>query len=133
MIGFAYSLIPVGFKAILMSDFWFSWVKMHYICWVDVIYLSCLVFLKSPWWLVWIFCVPTHLTLKLNFKIKLRKENTRKYFVTNQKFLKNISWPINICLKYFMTPTKILWPSTYILNVRSLNLIYGPSSFISKN
>ena len=34
----------------------------HYlpcICWVDVIYLTCLVFLKSPWWLVWIFCVPT--------------------------------------------------------------------------
>ena len=33
------------------------------ICWVDVIYLICLVFLKSPWWLVWIFCAPTPLTI----------------------------------------------------------------------
>ena len=33
------------------------------ICWVDVIYLTCLVFLKSPWWLVWIFCAPTPLTI----------------------------------------------------------------------
>ena len=30
--------------------------------WVDVIYLTCLVFLKSPWWLVWMFCAPTPLT-----------------------------------------------------------------------
>ena len=46
-------------------------VKMHqtffyhylpYICWVDVIYLTCLAFLKSPWWLVWIFCTLTPLT-----------------------------------------------------------------------
>ena len=35
---------------------------LPYICWVDVIYLTCLVFLKSPWWLVWVFCAPTHLT-----------------------------------------------------------------------
>ena len=41
------------------------------------------------------------------------------------KILKNISWSINICLKYFMTPTK---PSnltpipSYILNVRSLTI-----------
>ena len=31
------------------------------ICSVDVIYLTCLVFLKSPWWLGWIFCAPTPL------------------------------------------------------------------------
>ena len=30
--------------------------------WVDVIYLTCRVFHKSPWWLVWIFCAPTPLT-----------------------------------------------------------------------
>ena len=36
------------------------------------------------------------------------------------KILKNISWPINICLKYFMTPIKTLPPPppTY--------LMYGP-------
>ena len=35
---------------------------LSYICWVDVIYLTCLAFLKFPWWLVWIFCAPTPLT-----------------------------------------------------------------------
>ena len=36
--------------------------------------------------------------------------------------IENISWPINICVKYFMTPTKSirpLAPPTY--------LMYGPS------
>ena len=42
---------------------------LPYICWLDVIYLTLLVFLKSPWWLAWIFCAPTTLT----WKIKLRK------------------------------------------------------------
>ena len=42
---------------------------LPYICWVHVIYLIRLAFLKSPWWLVWIFCAPT----PLNWKIKLRK------------------------------------------------------------
>ena len=35
---------------------------LSYIWWVDVIYLTCLVFLKSPWFLVWIFCAPILLT-----------------------------------------------------------------------
>ena len=35
---------------------------LPYICWVDVIYLTCVVFLKSLWWLVWIFCTPTLFT-----------------------------------------------------------------------
>ena len=35
---------------------------LPYICWLDVIYLTCLAFLKSPWLLVWIFCPPTPLT-----------------------------------------------------------------------
>ena len=47
----------------------FFYHYLPYICWGDVIYLTCLVFLKSPWWLVWIFCAPT----PLNWKIKLRK------------------------------------------------------------
>ena len=33
---------------------------------------------------------------------------------------KNISWPINLCLKCFVAPTKTLRPSFYILNVWSL-------------
>ena len=51
----------------------------------------------------------------------------QKIFRGPSKILKNISWPINICLKNFIAPTKILHqpptPPThcsYILNVQSL-------------
>ena len=44
----------------------------------------------------------------------------KKIFRDPSKVLKNISWPINICQKYFMTFTKTLRPTSYILNVRSL-------------
>ena len=37
--------------------------------------------------------------------------NRKKIFGSPSKILKNISWPINICLKYFMPPTKTLQPS----------------------
>ena len=56
---------------------------------------------------------------RLNLKNKSAKKE-------HKKILKNISWPINICLKYFMTPTKTFClplpcpppPGTY--------LMYGP-------
>ena len=35
---------------------------LTYICRVDVIYWTRHVFIKSPWWLVWIFCAPITLT-----------------------------------------------------------------------
>ena len=74
--------------------FFYFYHYLPHTCWVDMIYLTCRVFLKSPWWLVSIFCIPTPL---------------------------NISWTINICLKYFMTATKTLRPlPTY--------LMYGPST-----
>ena len=41
-----------------IKHFFYFYHYLPYICWVDVIYLTCLVFLKSPWWLVWIFCAP---------------------------------------------------------------------------
>ena len=41
-------------------------------------------------------------------KIKIMKIEHKKIFRGPSKMLKNISWPINICLKYFMTPTKTL-------------------------
>ena len=44
--------------------------------WVDVIYLRCLVFLKFPWWLVWIVCAPT----LLNLKNKITKIEHKKIF-----------------------------------------------------
>ena len=80
-----------------------------------MIYLTCLVFLKSSWWVVWIFCAPT--TYKL--KNKIMKIEHKKIICGSSKTLKNISWPINICLKYFMTPINThCVPPTY--------LMYGP-------
>ena len=49
-----------------------------------------------------IFC------LNLNLKNKIKKIEHKKIFRGPSKILKNISWPINICLKYFMAPTKTL-------------------------
>ena len=58
--------------------------------------------------------------LKLwKLKNKILKIEHKKIFRGPSKILKNISWPINICLKYFMAPTKTLRPPSYILNVRS--------------
>ena len=39
-----------------------------------------------------------------------------KIFRGPSKILKNISWPINIYLKYFMAPTKTLWPPPPLLH-----------------
>ena len=58
---------------------------------------------------------------RLNLKNKIMKIEHKKIFCGPSKILKNISWPINTCLKYFMTPAKPLRPlpsTTY--------LIYGP-------
>ena len=46
----------------------------------------------------------------LNLKNKFTKIEHKKIFCGPSKILKNISCPINICLKYFMTPTKTLRP-----------------------
>ena len=43
-----------------------------------------------------------------NIKNKIIKIEHKKIFRDPSKFLKNISWPINICLKYFMTPPSYL-------------------------
>ena len=44
----------------------------------------------------------------VNLKNKIMKIEHKKIFCGPSKILKNISWPINMCLKYFMTPTKTL-------------------------
>ena len=41
-------------------------------------------------------------------KNKIMKIEHKKIFHDPSKILKNISWPINICLNYFMAPTKTL-------------------------
>ena len=61
-----------------------------------------------------------------NLKNKTMKIEHKKIFCGPSKILKNISWPINICLKYFMAPTKTLWSPSYILNVWSLK-VYIPT------
>ena len=38
------------------------------------------------------------------------KTERKKIFCGASKILKTISWPINICLKSFMTPTKAPQP-----------------------
>ena len=43
-----------------------------------------------------------------NLKNKIMKIEHKKIFRGPSKILKNISWPINICLKFFMAPTKTL-------------------------
>ena len=45
-----------------IKHFFYFYHYLSYICWVDVFCLICPVFLKSPWWLVWIFCIPIPLT-----------------------------------------------------------------------
>ena len=57
----------------------------------------------------------------LNLKIKTMKIERKKIFCDPSKILKIVSWPINICLKYFMIPHKPSGHSCYILNVPSLN------------
>ena len=47
-------------------------------------------------------------TNPLNLKNKITKIDHKKIFCGPSKVLKNNSWPINVCLKYFMTPTKTL-------------------------
>ena len=96
----------------------------------DLIFcLTCLIFLKSSWWPVWIFSAQTHLNFQINLlKVRIRKEHN-KLFCGLSKIFKNISWPINICLKYLMPlykpsapppPPPSFLPSD-ILNVQSLN------------
>ena len=56
-----------------------------------------------------------------------RKEARKNFFCGPSKKFKNISWPINICLNYFMAPRKTLThPSTssYKLNVQSLSTLF---------
>ena len=55
-----------------------------------------------------------------NLKNKIMKIEQKKIFRGPSKISKNVSWSINICLKYFMASTKTLWAPSYIHNVRSL-------------
>ena len=45
-----------------------------------------------------------------NLRNKTMKIEHTKISRGPSKILENISWPVNIGLKYFMAPTKTLWP-----------------------
>ena len=68
-----------------------------------------------------------------NLKNKIVKIEHKKIFHGPSKILRNISWPINICLKCFMAPTKTLRSPFYILNVRSLYVKFGGGEAVNKN
>ena len=53
---------------------------------------------------------------------KISKMEHKQIFCGLWKILKNVSWLINICLKYFISRTKPSVPSSYILNVQSPRL-----------
>ena len=44
-----------------------------------------------------------------SLKNKIMKIEHKKIFRGPSNALKNVSWLINICLKYSMAPTKTLW------------------------
>ena len=66
---------------------------------------------------------------RLNLKNKVTKIEHKKMFCGPSKILKNIPWPINICLKYLMAPSKTLRnprpPPSPSLHVRYM-LMYSP-------
>ena len=45
-----------------IKHFFYFYHYLLQICWMNIIYLTCLVFLKSPGWLVWILCAQTLLS-----------------------------------------------------------------------
>ena len=64
-------------------------------------------------------------------KKKKRNEVHTKIFCGPSKFFKNVSWPINICLKFFMASAKTLRVPPYILNVRSLQALKRTRLFLN--
>ena len=47
---------------------------------------------------------------------KIRTKEHKEIFCSTSKIFKNISWPINICIKFFMAPVKFLRPlPTYLM------------------
>ena len=66
----------------------------------------------------------------LKLKNEISKIEHKKIFFGPSKLLKNILWPINICLKYFITSTKTLCPHH---RPPPTSLMYGPLCNKAKN
>ena len=74
-----------------------------YTCWVDVISLTCLTFKISL-----IASLDILFSDSLILQIKITKGEHKNIFCGPSKIFKNISWRTDICLKFFMAPTKTL-------------------------
>ena len=100
---------PSALKCIKKWSFWIFTTICHIYTWVDfVCILTCLVFPISLWWPVWVFCAQTPLAnfFKWSQLKKLKKGKIKKIFCGPSKIFKTFSWPINICLIYFLAPTR---------------------------
>ena len=66
----------------------------------------------------------------LNLKTQITKIEHKKIVCGPSKYLKNIPWPINICLKYFMTPIKTLPPPPPPIPLPPTYLMYTVSYIV---
>ena len=60
----------------------------------------------------------------LNLKNKITKIEHKKIFCGPSKILKNISWPVNIYQRYFMTPSKTLRKKGHLISKKG-HLTFG--------
>ena len=90
-----------------MHQFFFFWGGVYhhfmYTCWVDVISLTCLTFKISL-----IASLDILFSDSFILQIKITKGEHKNIFCGPSKIFKNISWRTDICLKFFMAPTKTL-------------------------
>ena len=112
--------LVTGLKSIVN----FSFLLYFYYCLLSCSSKDWICCLHILFWLSPIDSQFWHLPLKPKI-VKIRKEH-KNIFCGPSKIFRNISWPINIWLKYFMTPAKTLRLPFYIPNVRSLNAIKSP-------
>ena len=69
----------------------------------------------------------------MNLLIVKISKGHKNIFSDPSKIFKNILWHINICLKYFMTPSKTFRSLRTYLNVRSLTKFKNFLTLISFN
>ena len=83
----------------------------------------CIISAEWMWWISLMASLGILCFHPFNLKNKIMKIEHKKIFCGPSKILKNISWSITICIKYFVAPTKTLNtpPPFYILNVMSLS------------
>ena len=64
--------------------------------------------------------VYTDTTFQNKLLKKIMKKPRNKSFGSPSKIFKNVSWPINVCLKYFMDPKNTHLNPSFILSILAL-------------